>query len=131
LGVATRAEDAATKGHCPISGKAAVADQKKELDGYTYYFCCGGCPDAFDKAKHGTAGNYQLAVTKQIKQKGCPFSGGAVDANTKIKVGNDKVEVGFCCEKCKAKVEGAKDDKAKIELVFKDIAKGFEKAAAN
>ena len=128
--LSARADDA-PKGHCPITGKAAVAGEKKEIDGYTYYFCCPGCSGAFDKTKHAAVGNYQLAVTKQIKQKACPLTGEAVDPATKIKIGASNVEVAFCCAKCQAKVEAAKDDKAKVELVFKDISKGFEKAPAN
>ena len=40
-------------------------------------------------------------------------------------------EVGFCCDGCKSKVASAKDDAARLKLVFSDKAfgKGFEKKA--
>lgn len=34
---------------CPVSGKALKADQMVEHDGKKVYFCCDGCPAAFEK----------------------------------------------------------------------------------
>ena len=53
-------------------------------------------------------------------------SGGDVDDEQSSVVGG--VTVKFCCENCKAKVDSAATDEAKIELVFG--AKGFPKAFA-
>jgi YHS domain-containing protein len=131
LAAGVAAEDKETfSASCPISGKEAKKDAAAEVEGYTYYFCCTECPGAFkkDKEKYAAKGHYQLAETKQIVQKGCPFSGEKVTDGTKIKIGKAKIEVGFCCNDCKGKVEKAEDDSKKIDLVFKDISKGFKKA---
>jgi YHS domain-containing protein len=109
-----------TYGKCPISGKAAKEEASKDYKGKKVYFCCDGCPGAFDAEKHGTKANHQLAVTGQIKQTGCPYSGGKVKAGTEIDI--DGVKVGFCCDNCKGKTEKADD---KVTMVFKSIAKGF------
>ena len=33
---------------CPVSGKPIKADKKTEYKGKTVYFCCDGCPKAFE-----------------------------------------------------------------------------------
>ena len=107
------------------SSKDAKADNAVEYKGGKVYFCCQNCPKAFakDTAKFATKANTQLVATGQAKQKACPFSGEDVDPNTKIKVSG--VEVGFCCDMCKAKAEASKDA---AELIFNDKAfdKGFK-----
>ena len=60
-----------------------------------------------------------------MKQKACPLSGGPVKAGTEVDI--DGVEVGFCCNNCKGKVEGASGDE-KITMVFGDVSKGFAAA---
>ena len=40
------------KAKCPVSGEAfTVTDQSphSEIDGKTYYFCCSGCKEKFEK----------------------------------------------------------------------------------
>jgi hypothetical protein len=64
----------------------------------------------------------QLVATKQAKQVACPISGKDVSADQVSKVAG--VEVHFCCENCKGKVDKAGDDG--IDLVFAD--KAFDKA---
>jgi len=60
-----------------------------------------------------------------MSQKACPLSGGPVKAGTEVDV--DGVSVGFCCNNCKGKVEGAGDDD-KITMVFGNVTKGFAPA---
>jgi len=122
------AEEAKTeiKAKCVVAkDKDAKADKSVEYRGGKVYFCCGGCPDAFkkDKAKYSTRANMQLVTTGQAKQKKCPLSGGELNAETKIKVG--EAEVAFCCNNCKGKVEKATGDD-QLALVFSD--KSFDKA---
>lgn len=118
------AEDAAKKdfGKCPVSGGPAKEDASIEFKGKKVYFCCDGCPSKVEAdAKPFLAKiHQQWAVTRQIVQVGCPFSGGPVHEKTIIEV--DGAKVGFCCEKCQAKVEKSDD---KVALVFSDIKKGF------
>src|SRR5215203_5653249 len=116
------------KATCPVSGAKAKEDHKVEKDGKTIYFCCDGCPSKVegDGAKKFTAQmNYQLLETKQIKQVKCPLTGAKLNPETKTKVGKGAVEVAFCCEKCQGKVKAAKPE-AQVNMVFKDIKKGFE-----
>ena len=112
---------------CLVNPKAAAkADKSVDYKGGKVFFCCDNCPKAFSKdtAKFSTQANQQLVATAQAKQVKCPFSGGELNASTKIKVGG--VEVAFCCEKCQGKASDAKD--GAVELVFNDKAfdKGFK-----
>ena len=90
------------------------------------YFCCGNCAGKFtaDKKKFAVKANYQLVATKQYEQKACPMSGAKLNPETAVKLVG--VSVSFCCNNCKGKVESAKDDAARLKLVFTD--KAFEKA---
>jgi hypothetical protein len=122
------AEDAKKefKATCPVAKtKAAKEDKSAEYRGAKVYFCCGGCPDAFkkDTAKYAVRANMQLVQTSQAKQEKCPLSGEALNADTKIKVGD--AEVAFCCNNCKGKVEKATGDD-QLALVYSD--KAFDKA---
>lgn len=116
------------KATCPVSGGKAKEESKVEKDGKTYYFCCDNCPAKVegDGAKKFTAQmNYQLFETKQIKQVKCPLTGGKINPETKTKVGKGGVEVAFCCTNCQGKVKKA-EPKDQVNMVFKDIKKGFE-----
>lgn len=120
------------KATCPVAKtKAAKEDKSAEYRGAKVYFCCGGCPDAFkkDTAKYSTRANMQLVETAQAKQVKCPLSGGELNADTKITVGD--AEVAFCCNNCKGKVEKATGDE-QLSLVYSDKAfdKGFKVEAA-
>ncbi|MEM9826242.1 MAG: hypothetical protein AAF958_06620 [Planctomycetota bacterium] len=110
---------------CVVAPRAAKATKSAEYKKGKVYFCCGNCESKFkkDSKKFAEKANAQLVSTKQYEQKGCPFSGGDVDPDTKVKVGG--TEVAFCCGNCKSKVEKA-DDKTKMKLVFSD--KAFDKA---
>jgi len=116
------------KATCPVAKtKAAKEDKSAEYRGAKVYFCCGNCPGAFkkDTAKYAARANMQLVQTGQAEQVKCPFSGGELNADTKIKVGD--AEVAFCCEKCQAKAEKATGDE-QLELVWgdKSFDKGFK-----
>jgi YHS domain-containing protein len=118
-----------SKVKCIMSGKAVKEDAfAKHADGKVF-FCCNNCVSAFEKdnTKFVAKANHQLALTGQVKQKGCPMSGKDIDSKTAIKVGD--VEVAFCCGNCQKKAEGVKDDK-QVELIFnKDsFKKAFELA---
>ena len=112
---------------CPVSGKDAVETATGEYRGVNVYFCCEGCPDAFkaDTKKYAAAANAQLVQTKQATQTKCPLTGGKLNKDTAIKVG--EVEVTFCCNNCKGKASG-KSGAEQVDLVFNDTAfdKGFE-----
>ena len=110
--------------NCLVAGnKPAKAENFVEYKGGKVFFCCMNCPKAFsaDTAKFAAKANYQLAATKQAKQAKCPLSGEDVDASKVIKVSG--VEVAFCCDMCKGKAEGEKDQ---VAFLFND--KAFDKA---
>jgi YHS domain-containing protein len=115
---------------CPLMPKKDAKETfSAEYAGAKVFFCCKGCQGNFNKEpeKHATVANKQLVETKQFHQTGCPISGGKLNAETEVKVGG--VAVQFCCNNCKGKVEGEKDEKAQAELVFSKDAfkKGFAK----
>jgi transcription elongation factor Elf1 len=94
---------------CPVSGKPASKDHAAKYKDGQVFFCCDNCPKAFEEntKKFATKANMQLVESGQYKQTKCPLSGEAVDASTAVKVGD--LSVSFCCDKCKAKFEAAKD----------------------
>jgi YHS domain-containing protein len=114
---------------CPVSGQPAKADKTAEFAGGSVYFCCGKCKAAFEKdaTEFAPKAHLQMVATGELVQTGCPFSGREVNADTVITIGD--AEVGFCCNNCKGKAEKAEGDE-QITLVFGDVSKGFEPAAA-
>ena len=110
---------------CIVAPRAAKADQSAEYKEGKVFFCCGNCPKKFAEApeKFTTVANQQLVATGQYKQKTCPLSGGPLNPDTEIKVGDAKVA--FCCPNCQGKVAAA-EGKEQLELVFSE--KAFEKA---
>ena len=110
---------------CVVSGKPVNPEATAAYKEALIYFCCPGCPTAFqeDAKKFATKANHQLVATRQAKQKGCPMSGKEVAEGTQVEV--DGVKVGFCCDNCKAAAE-KKEGADQIELIFND--KSFEKA---
>lgn len=107
------------------AGKDAKASNSLDYKGGKVYFCCQGCPKAFQKdtAKFAASANHQLVATGQAKQEKCPLSGGPINADTAIDVKG--VKVAFCCEKCQGK---AKESDDAVALLFSDAAfdKGFK-----
>ncbi|MCA9133049.1 MAG: hypothetical protein KDA45_07830, partial [Planctomycetales bacterium] len=89
------------------------------------YFCCNGCLGKFekmskeDKTKLAAKSNSQLVATNQYAQEVCPFSGGKLNAETKIKVNG--AEVAFCCNNCKGKAEKLEGDE-QLEALFGEDA---------
>ncbi len=129
LTLSLQAEDKEVKFEpkCPVSGKPAIKEQAVDYKGGKVYFCCPGCPGAFQKdtAKFAAKANQQLVGTGQAVEKACPLSGRALNAETAIDV--QGVKVAFCCNNCKGKVAGA-EGAEQLNLVFSDAAfeKGFE-----
>ena len=126
--LALRAEEAKkVELKCPVSGQAAKADHTVDFNGGKVQFCCDKCPKAFsaDTAKFATKANAQLIASGQAKQVKCPLSGGKLNPEAKKTVAS--VEVQFCCNMCKGKVEKAQGDD-QLALVFSNEAfkKGFE-----
>jgi len=115
------------KATCPVSGKPAVEDKSVAYKDAKVYFCCGGCPGAFEKdvAKYAAKANQQLVATEQATQTKCPLSGGKLNPDATVTVGDVKVQ--FCCNNCQKKASEAKGDD-QVKLVFSDDAfkKGFE-----
>ncbi|HAN99328.1 MAG TPA: hypothetical protein DCQ98_18750 [Planctomycetaceae bacterium] len=112
---------------CLMNPNAAV----KEATGVAYrdgkvFFCCGNCAAKFkeDPAAVAPKANHQLVQTGQYEQLHCPLSGGDLNPEKTVKVG--EVEVKFCCGNCQSKVAEAEGD-AQLQLVFGNEAfdKGF------
>lgn len=110
---------------CVVAPRAAKADNSVDYKEGKVFFCCANCPKKFTASpeKFTEKANMQLVATGQYEQKKCPLSGGKLNPETTVKVGD--AEVTFCCNNCKGKVEAA-DDKEKLTLVFSE--KAFEKA---
>lgn len=110
---------------CPVSGEAAVKEQFTAYKEKEVYFCCDKCKAKFEAepAKFEVKANHQLVQTKQFKQTKCPISGEDFVKKQSTKVA--KVNVRFCCEKCKGAVDSAEADK-KLEMIFAEAA--FKKA---
>ena len=110
---------------CPVSGADAKQEQCAAYKEKNVYFCCEKCKAAFEAepTKFAVKANHQLVQTKQFKQKKCPISGGNFVKEQSARVAN--VNVRFCCEKCKGKVQEAEAD-AKLEMIFAEEA--FKKA---
>jgi YHS domain-containing protein len=112
---------------CPMMGEEVSAEFAAEYMGGKVFFCCKRCVASFneDPEKYATAANHQLVVTGQFAQTACPFSGAPLKDGTEVAVGDHKF--GFCCGNCKAKVEGAEDDDARVAMIFATEAfkKGF------
>ena len=129
--------DEALKGvKCLFADKDVNPEKSAEWKEGKVYFCCGNCQGKFskmskeDKEKVAAKANAQLVASKQYVQKACPFSGGELNAETKIKVG--AAEVAFCCNNCKGKAEKMEGDE-QVEALFGEKAfkaAKFEKAKA-
>lgn len=105
FGAQLSAEDAATEAKCPVSGKAIKKDVSADFEGGKVYFCCPGCPGAFEKdsAKFAAKARHQMCQTGQLEQVHCPIAHKDFKAEQNLVVGG--VKVNFCCGGCKGKVE--------------------------
>src|ERR1700682_4506929 len=76
---AIRAEDKPgdSVGKCPVSGKPAAKDHAVDFEGGKVYFCCDNCPKAFEanSAKFAAKAHHQMALTGQLVETKCPFTG--------------------------------------------------------
>ncbi len=123
--VETKDEEKKFTAKCPVSGKAASQEQFASYKEKQVYFCCEKCKAAFEAepTKFEVKANHQLVQTKQFKQKKCPISFGDFVKEQSARVAD--VNVRFCCDKCKGKVQEAEAD-AKLEMIFAE--KTFKKA---
>ena len=106
--------------------KSGDQGSRREVQRRTGLFLLRQLPRRRSKAntkKFATKANAQLVASGQYKQVKCPLSGEDSNPATAVKVAD--VSVSFCCDKCKAKVEAAKDKK-QLNMVFND--KAFDKA---
>jgi hypothetical protein len=108
-----------------MPAKAVKEDKFVEYKDAKVFFCCPGCVKKFstDSKPFAAKANHQLVLTKQYEQKKCPFSGGDINPEQSVTVGD--VKVGFCCGNCKGKAEKMEGD-AQVEALFGDEA--FKKA---
>lgn len=113
------------KVQCVVAKKQADPERSVEYKEGKVYFCCAGCAGKFTKdvEKFAKKANMQLVATKQYEQKKCPLSGGDLNPETALKVGDAKVA--FCCNNCKGKVDAA-DEEQQLVMVFSEEA--FKKA---
>lgn len=102
---------------CPVSGKTAKQTVTAEFEGGTVYLCCHNCQKAFkkDPAKFAAQARHQLVQTGQEKEVHCPITHKPFKDNISLSVGG--VEVKFCCNKCKGKVEKM-DSKEQVLACF-------------
>ena len=105
---------------CLVADKAAVEDKSSEYKDCNVYFCCGNCKKKFDGDKKAFASqaNHQLIASKQVEQKACPFSGGALKPEFSVEFKGAKV--GFCCDGCKGKAEKMSDEDKMTKLFGED-----------
>jgi hypothetical protein len=91
---------------CPLSGKPVNMEKFVDFEGGKVFFCCGGCPGAFEKdsAKFAGKARHQQVVTGQKVQACCPLSKRPTKADQSVDVAG--VTVTFCCGNCKGKVAG-------------------------
>jgi hypothetical protein len=111
---------------CVVNADAAAKEDKaSDYKDCKVYFCCGNCQKKFDGDKKGYAAkaNHQLVATKQVEQKGCPFSGNDLKKDATIEFKG--ATIGFCCNDCKGKAEKYSDDD-KLSKLFGDDP--YEKA---
>lgn len=110
-----------------MATKAVSKDFAVDYADHQVYFCCKGCKGKFEKdpTVYTALANHQLVQTKQVKQTGCPISGGAVKDDQSTEVGG--VTVKYCCGKCKAKMAAATEAE-QVEMAFgkEAFAKAFK-----
>jgi hypothetical protein len=126
---AIRAEDKATDnvGKCPVSGEPASKDHTVSFEGGKVYLCCDKCPVAFEKdtAKFAAKAHLQMALTGQLVETKCPFTGKPLVEDKTVDV--DGVKVAFCCANCQKKAAAmAKDEQ--IKKIFTDVSKSYKLA---
>ena len=89
----------AVNAKCPYSGKPVDATKTFRHEGQVIAVCCDKCEA---KAKADPAGAAAKVTVDTAGNDKCPISGKAIDPEKIVKI---EEEVGFCCEKCKAKYD--------------------------
>ena len=109
-----------TKLKCMFVDKVVAEDKSSEWKDSKVYFCCGNCLKKFegDKKSFASKANHQLIASKQVEQKACPFSGGALKSEFSVEFKG--ATVGFCCGNCKGKAEKMSDDDKMKDLFGED-----------
>lgn len=122
---ADEADSKLDKIQCVVAKKQVNPEKSADYKEGKVYFCCDGCSGKFKKdvEKFAKKANMQLVATKQYEQKKCPLSGGDLNPETALKVGD--ATVAFCCNNCKGKVAAAEGEK-QLVMVFSEEA--FKKA---
>ena len=105
---------------CVVLDKTAVEDKSSDYKDCKVYFCCGNCKKKFDGDKKAFAAqaNHQLVASKQVEQKACPFTGGALKPESSVEFKGAKVS--FCCDVCKGKAEKMSDEDKLAKLFGED-----------
>jgi len=98
-------DDAKSEAKCPVSGKAINKEVSVDFEGAKVYFCCPGCPGAFNKdtEKFAAKARHQMVETGELKQIHCPITHKDMKEGTELEV--EGVSVAFCCNNCRGKVE--------------------------
>ncbi|HEV2968706.1 MAG TPA: hypothetical protein VGY55_01880 [Pirellulales bacterium] len=126
---AIRAEDKTgdNVGKCPVSGEPASKDHAVNFEGGKVYLCCDKCPTAFEKdpAKFAAKAHLQMALTGQLVETKCPFTGKPLAADKTVDV--DGVKVAFCCANCQAKAAKMAKDEL-VKKIFTDVSKSYKLA---
>ena len=68
-----------------------------------------------------------MALTGQLVETKCPFSGKDLDPDKTVEV--DGVKVAFCCANCQKKAKSMSAD-AQIAKIFGDVSKSYKLADA-
>jgi YHS domain-containing protein len=122
-----RGEDRAQGGlqaWCVVTNHPINRAISADYRGGKVYFCSEECRQKFlaEPNRYAVRANYQLAITGQARQVGCPFTGKPLNPQiAPMEVGG--LSVGFCCRACQQTVAVA-DYQTRIELVFGDAAFG-------
>lgn len=89
----------AVNSKCPFSGKPVDTAITFTHEGQTIAVCCDKCEA---KAKKDPAAAAAKVTADTASNDKCPVSGKPVDAAKVVKI---EQEIGFCCDKCKAKFD--------------------------
>lgn len=110
---------------CPVAGSPAKAQFAGTHLGKDIHFCCGICKAEFEKEPEKFDSSVKLSwlESKQIAQVGCPITGKPVDENVKLSFRG--ADVGFCCEKCRAKFQEKADIASMQAQLFSQFDKSF------
>jgi YHS domain-containing protein len=109
---------------CPVSDQPCDPKVSLDFHGGRIWFCCKKCKQAFEAepARYTALAHQQMVLTRQFVQRACPLDAAAVAAGTQLDIGG--VEVGFCSDACRSRVNEATVDE-QTKLVFGNLGRGF------